>query len=236
MNVFSRRLKQLRAEKGVSRAKMSDDCKTVIATIKPLFSQTRAAKIKKAKNQHNEEIKNSFISSVSHELRTPLTAIRGWGETAKMSIEVDDKELVEKSGEIAKTSAPIYETDLMENSGSIKGYAIKDGAALDSVKAALEKLYAKNTSADGSVFMFAVGDGNHSLATAKAVWDELKEKNGGVKNEDGTVLLKFKSNQSQMIYTWLLSFGNNATVIKPQELREKNCSECKKVVEKCLHE
>ena len=40
-------------------------------------------------------------------------------------------------------------------------------------------------------------------------------------NEDGTVLLKFKSNQSQMIYTWLLSFGNNATVIKPQKLREK---------------
>ena len=32
-----------------SRAKMSDDCKTVIATIKPLFSQTRDAKIKKAK-------------------------------------------------------------------------------------------------------------------------------------------------------------------------------------------
>lgn len=55
-------------------------------------------------------------------------------------------------------------------------------------------------------------------------------------NEDGTVLLKFKSNQSQMIYTRLLSFGNNATVIKPQELREKICSECKKVVEKCLHE
>ncbi|MEE0999672.1 MAG: DUF1015 domain-containing protein, partial [Treponemataceae bacterium] len=77
-----------------------------------------------------------------------------------------DKELVEKSGELAKSAEPIYETDLMENSGSIKGYAIKDGAALDSVKAALEKLYAKNTSADGSVFMFAVGDGNHSLATA----------------------------------------------------------------------
>ena len=88
-----------------------------------------------------------------------------------------DKELVEKSGEIAKTSAPIYETELMENSGSIKGYAIKDGAALDSVKAALEKLYAKNTSADGSVFMFAVGDGNHSLATAKEFYEQLKREN-----------------------------------------------------------
>lgn len=42
-----------------------------------------------------ENLKNDFISSVSHELRTPLTAIRGWGETAKMSIGADE-ELVEK--------------------------------------------------------------------------------------------------------------------------------------------
>ncbi len=42
-----------------------------------------------------ENLKNDFISSVSHELRTPLTAIRGWGETAKMSIGTDE-ELVEK--------------------------------------------------------------------------------------------------------------------------------------------
>lgn len=42
-----------------------------------------------------EQLKNDFISSVSHELRTPLTAIRGWGETAKMSIGSDD-EIVKK--------------------------------------------------------------------------------------------------------------------------------------------
>ncbi len=42
-----------------------------------------------------EQLKNDFISSVSHELRTPLTAIRGWGETAKMSIGMDD-EIVKK--------------------------------------------------------------------------------------------------------------------------------------------
>ena len=47
--------------------------------------------------EQTEEIKNSFISSVSHELRTPLTAIRGWGETAKMSLQTDDKELVDKA-------------------------------------------------------------------------------------------------------------------------------------------
>ncbi len=37
-----------------------------------------------------QNLKNDFISSVSHELRTPLTAIRGWGETAKMSVGNDD--------------------------------------------------------------------------------------------------------------------------------------------------
>ena len=40
--------------------------------------------------QQAEALKNDFISSVSHELRTPLTAIRGWGETAKLSLGTDD--------------------------------------------------------------------------------------------------------------------------------------------------
>ncbi len=38
-----------------------------------------------------ENLKNDFISSVSHELRTPLTAIRGWAETAKMSVGYDEE-------------------------------------------------------------------------------------------------------------------------------------------------
>lgn len=46
-----------------------------------------------------ENLKNDFISSVSHELRTPLTAIRGWGETAKMSVGVDE-ELVTRGLEV----------------------------------------------------------------------------------------------------------------------------------------
>ncbi len=41
--------------------------------------------------ENAETMKNDFISSVSHELRTPLTAIRGWGETVKMSIGFDEE-------------------------------------------------------------------------------------------------------------------------------------------------
>lgn len=51
-----------------------------------------------------ENIKNDFISSVSHELRTPLTAIRGWGETAKMSLGIDE-ELVNRGLDVVLAEA-----------------------------------------------------------------------------------------------------------------------------------
>ena len=51
-----------------------------------------------------ENMKNDFISSVSHELRTPLTAIRGWGETAKMSIGTDES-LVERGLDVVLSEA-----------------------------------------------------------------------------------------------------------------------------------
>ncbi|MBR4072317.1 MAG: HAMP domain-containing histidine kinase [Clostridia bacterium] len=51
-----------------------------------------------------ETMKNDFISSVSHELRTPLTAIRGWGETAKMSVGSDET-LVNRGLEVVLSEA-----------------------------------------------------------------------------------------------------------------------------------
>ena len=51
-----------------------------------------------------ENLKNDFISSVSHELRTPLTAIRGWAETAKMSLD-SDKALVERGLDVVLSEA-----------------------------------------------------------------------------------------------------------------------------------
>lgn len=51
-----------------------------------------------------QTLKNDFISSVSHELRTPLTAIKGWGETAKMSLGTDE-ELVKRGLDVVLTEA-----------------------------------------------------------------------------------------------------------------------------------
>lgn len=87
-----------------------------------------------------------------------------------------DKTLVEKTGSLAKKEEPLYDGDLMLNSGHITGWKVQ-GENLDAAYDALLKLKEKNTMEDGSAFLFAVGDGNHSLATAKAVWEEYKEKN-----------------------------------------------------------
>ncbi len=95
-----------------------------------------------------------------------------------------EKSLVEGAGARVSKNNPLYSGTLMQNSGSIKGWAVSSEADVEYVRAALEKLAEKNTSSDGSVFLFAVGDGNHSLATAKAVWDEYKSSNPDAAKEE----------------------------------------------------
>lgn len=85
-----------------------------------------------------------------------------------------DNSFIEKIGEKAKTKKPLYSGDLMMNSGSISGWAVESADELETVRKGLETLYNENTLSDKSTFLFAVGDGNHSLATAKSVWDEAK--------------------------------------------------------------
>lgn len=95
-----------------------------------------------------------------------------------------DRLLVEKTGEKAKASgAVVYDTDLMLKSGHIKGWAVEGDSMFEHVAESILHIAEKNgvDITDGpSSPLFAVGDGNHSLATAKAVWNEFKEKNPGV--------------------------------------------------------
>ncbi len=64
---------------------------------------------------------------------------------------------------------PLYDFDLMEGGGHIAGWHIT-GDSADGVIGRMDKL--SKTAPDNLVF--AVGDGNHSLATAKACWEALK--------------------------------------------------------------
>jgi len=86
----------------------------------------------------------------------------------------------------AKSSLPIcYDFDLMMGSGHLTGRWIDHPGLLDGIIKALADLIDSSTynqkygQPEGTPpLLFAVGDGNHSLATAKAIWDELKPRVG----------------------------------------------------------
>lgn len=95
----------------------------------------------------------------------------------------DDDSVLKMLGEKAKKSTSVYNGDLMMKSGHISGWFIDDEENFQFLAAKLEELAARANSRynteDKIPFLFAVGDGNHSLATAKSVWEEYKELHRG---------------------------------------------------------
>jgi hypothetical protein len=69
----------------------------------------------------------------------------------------------------------LYDFTLMAGAGSVKAWKVEDAPSLERLCQALEALLEKSRKGNPEApLLFAVGDGNHSLATAKAVWEELK--------------------------------------------------------------
>ena len=98
-------------------------------------------------------------------------------ELPHVLILIDDEErtVIEPLVSEAEKGELLYDTDLNMNGGHIKGYLLQDP---EKPLAALRRLadpgrmlarYGKK-----DPFLFAVGDGNHSVATAKLLWERIK--------------------------------------------------------------
>lgn len=92
---------------------------------------------------------------------------------------IDDKDntvikpLYEKRNDLKK----LYDFDLNQNGGHITGYFVEDTKEpMAALQGLIEEKVLKEKYGDTSTFLFAVGDGNHSLATAKTCWDNIKAK------------------------------------------------------------
>lgn len=85
-----------------------------------------------------------------------------------------NKILIEPLGEEKSKFEKLYDFDLMMSSGHITGYKLDDETA----SAFENKLLSMGNDGSKSALVFAVGDGNHSLATAKACYRNLKDKIG----------------------------------------------------------
>lgn len=103
-------------------------------------------------------------------------------ELPHIMILIDDekKEIIENLKNEVISENKVYDFDLMKKGGHIKGYVLSADSA-KGVISKLEKLADKDNFEtkygvkDKGVLLFAMGDGNHSLATAKACYEHIKE-------------------------------------------------------------
>lgn len=104
-------------------------------------------------------------------------------ELPHIMVLIDDSQrtVIEPIAEKSDRLELLYDVDLMLDGGHIKGYRV-DGEMIDSAVEALDRLanpecFASkyNVGKDKGVLLFAVGDGNHSLASAKAHWENVKK-------------------------------------------------------------
>ena len=92
----------------------------------------------------------------------------------------DQKQLIEPISAIKDRLYQVYDFDLMEGGGHISGWVVRgeDAQAFDQrLEAYIASVPAKYADLNGAPVTLAVGDGNHSLATAKSCYEALKAAN-----------------------------------------------------------
>lgn len=95
-------------------------------------------------------------------------------------IDDDKKDVIEPLSRLVSENDKVYDFDLMQKGGHVKGYKLNKDV-IDNINEKLELLADQNNFnkkygvSDKGVLLFAMGDGNHSLATAKTCYENLKK-------------------------------------------------------------
>ena len=103
-------------------------------------------------------------------------------ELPHIMILIDDPDNTVIEPLVEKDMQKLYDFELMQNGGSIKGYLVDDDTQ-EEINSALcklaepEKFCKKYNLEKTPVLLYAMGDGNHSLATAKEFYEQLKKSN-----------------------------------------------------------
>lgn len=93
-------------------------------------------------------------------------------------IDDSDKKVIEPIAEIKDSLEKVYDFDLMMNGGHITGRVLTDEVCtrvMDGLEKLSSEFMSKYNMLEAPELIFAVGDGNHSLATAKTCWENIKK-------------------------------------------------------------
>lgn len=103
---------------------------------------------------------------------------------------IDDpgKTVIEPLSKLKETLTKAYDFELMMEGGHVEGYLVQNEELTLNILKALQKLADpesfKEKYGENNPLLFAVGDGNHSLASAKAFWESLKPSLGSDAKEN----------------------------------------------------
>lgn len=95
-------------------------------------------------------------------------------------IDDDKKTVIEPLESQKKDMKKLYDFNLMQGGGKISGYLIDNKKCVDIISSLNELGNAESFKAkygSDNVLLYAMGDGNHSLATAKEFYEQLKRNN-----------------------------------------------------------
>jgi hypothetical protein len=104
-------------------------------------------------------------------------------EIPHIMVLIDDPQrtVIEPLATVRSTLQPLYDFELMLDSGHLRGYLVHNQELETQVMQAIARLadpqrfqQAYSVGKEQGVLLFAVGDGNHSLATAKSIWEKIK--------------------------------------------------------------
>lgn len=170
-----------------------------------LFEEYKNSMVYVERKQHNGKVRRGIVGAVDLECydysvgsESPIRATEGTilsripprkriRENAIMELPhiimlIDDRDrkvveaVAERSGELSI----LYDFDLMLGGGHVTGRLI-DEKGIETVMSGIKSLWDDETYCgkygrqSGGKLIMAVGDGNHSLATAKACWEDIKK-------------------------------------------------------------
>ena len=96
-------------------------------------------------------------------------------EIPHIMVLISDKEksVIEPLAAKTNTLSEVYDVELMKNGGHLQAWVVDSQEDKAAIAAAFAKLY--DALDPKNPLLFAMGDGNHSFATAKSCWEDIKQ-------------------------------------------------------------
>lgn len=84
-----------------------------------------------------------------------------------------DRKIIEPLRDRRNELSLVYDSELNKNGGHLRGYLVHSESDKEGILKGFEDLYSALDKSNP--LLFAMGDGNHSLATAKSCWEDIKK-------------------------------------------------------------